>query len=166
MNALQESAHLCLRYLVILLLAGCASQDQAIKLFTTDGCSLFPDGEIARRKCCLNHDLHYWQGGSKRDRKEADVAFKQCVQSASDSRLLAATMYRGVRIGVHPVLPTKFRWGYGWAYGRLYRPLNQMERNSIAESLADLHEAVVTSCSQSIEFSCADVEAMPTESKQ
>ena len=37
--------------------------------FTSDGCSLFPDGDIKDRAlwcdCCLAHDISYWRGGAK-----------------------------------------------------------------------------------------------------
>ena len=47
--------------------------------FTSEGCSLFPDGNFKDRAlwcdCCLAHDISYWHGGTKEDRKHADTIF-------------------------------------------------------------------------------------------
>lgn len=44
--------------------------------FTSDGCSLFPDGNLRDRtlwcECCFRHDIAYWQGEKKEDRLNAD----------------------------------------------------------------------------------------------
>lgn len=81
--------------------------------FTTDGCSLWPDASW--RRCCIEHDVHYWCGGGAAERRAVDRALRQCVQAAG-SPAAAALMYWGVRTGGHPWLPFPWRWGYGADY--------------------------------------------------
>jgi len=99
--------------------------------FSSDGCSLFPDGTIKDRAkwcdCCLLHDISYWRGGTEEERKQADAALRDCVLARTGDKALAETMYLGVRAGGHPVFPNWYRWAYGWNYGRGYRPLNDEE---------------------------------------
>jgi len=41
---------------------------ESIKPFTSDGCSMFPDGTLEQKElwlsCCTAHDYAYWQGGT------------------------------------------------------------------------------------------------------
>lgn len=120
-----------------LVLSGCASAP-APAPFTTDGCSLFPNRAPAGRAdwcgCCVAHDLAYWRGGSAAERLESDRVFRECVRVASRSPALAGAMYGAVRAGGVPWLPSPFRWGYGWDYGRLYRTLS-LEEDAQANAL-------------------------------
>lgn len=122
-----------------LMLGGCAST-QVLRDFTTDGCSLFPDGDaqdaVLWRECCVTHDQAYWRGGSADARKNADAAFRTCVLERSGRPGLAGQMYHGVRLGGTPWLPTWFRWGYGWGYGRGYAPLTPDEQQHADDKLA------------------------------
>jgi hypothetical protein len=101
--------------------------------FTSDGCSLFPDGTISERRkwceCRFEHDIAYWKGGTEQERMEADAALRDCVRERTGDKRLAETMYLGVRAGGHPAFPTWYRWGYGWGYGRGYAPLTDEERD-------------------------------------
>ncbi|MDY6905375.1 MAG: hypothetical protein SWH61_11880 [Thermodesulfobacteriota bacterium] len=112
--------------------SGCGTS-RMIKDFTSDGCSLFPDGSWC--ECCFEHDISYWYGGTPEDRKEADRALRQCVKEKTGSGILAWMMYRGVRAGGHPVFPTWYRWGYGWDYGRMYQTLTEEEFKAAEEKL-------------------------------
>lgn len=98
--------------------------------FTTDGCSMFPDGTSAQPKlwcqCCVEHDKAYWAGGTESKRREADLVLKECVRALGQSKT-AAIIWAGVRIGGSPYLPTPFRWSYGWPYTRGYRALDSSE---------------------------------------
>ncbi|MDQ6961987.1 MAG: hypothetical protein Q9M28_05595 [Mariprofundaceae bacterium] len=99
--------------------------------FQSDGCSLFPDGSWSKPEawshCCLNHDLAYWQGGTAPQRQQADEELATCVQQAGFP-VTATMMHMGVRIGGSPFLPTWYRWGYGWSYGRAYQALSTLEK--------------------------------------
>ena len=88
-------------------------QPQPPKPFATDGCTLFPDGDYGG--CCVEHDKAYWYGGSRAERLQADLALKSCVEQRGRP-LLAKLMFIGVRIGGHTLLPTPWRWGFGWRW--------------------------------------------------
>jgi len=107
--------------------------------FTSDGCTLFPDGTMKDRdkwcECCLEHDIAYWKGGTKDDRLNADKALRQCVQERTGNKKLATLMYDGVRAGGHPAFPTWYRWAYGWNYGRGYKPLSEREKEQVRMKL-------------------------------
>lgn len=119
---------------LVLATSGCAST-RVLSDFTTDGCSLFPDGdgESPQRwsECCLRHDLAYWRGGTAQERAIADTALHDCVLARTGSSSLARTMYLGARLGGAPLLPTWFRWGYGWGYGRGNAPLTADEQKEL-----------------------------------
>ena len=83
------------------------------KAFVSDGCSCWPDSDWV--ECCVQHDLIYWKGGTRLERKEADLKLKECV-SKKNNRIIGALMYYGVRMGGVWWLPTPFRWGFGWKY--------------------------------------------------
>jgi hypothetical protein len=84
--------------------------------FTTDGCSLWPDG--AWQTCCVDHDTTYWCGGGAEARREADALLRDCV--ARESAGMAALIWAGVRAAGVPWLPVPWRWGYGWPWPRGY----------------------------------------------
>lgn len=110
-----------------------------LRNFTSDGCSLFPDGTLKDRSkwcdCCLEHDTAYWRGGTEEERKTADEALRDCVLGRTGDQALANTMYIGVRAGGHPVFPTWYRWAYGWRFGRGYAPLTGEERQQVRRKL-------------------------------
>jgi hypothetical protein len=85
-----------------------------------DGCSCVPDINDTVFACCDAHDEAYWRGGTKQQRKDADIAFRQCVSAAGHS-VVAGVYYYGVRMGGVPWLPTPFRWGFGWPYAKGHR---------------------------------------------
>lgn len=101
--------------------AGCSSLLRAseLKPFTTDGCSLWIDGTPEQpnlwRHCCVAHDLAYWLGGSKADRKKADEDILACVKQAQGPGM-AKYIYTNVRWGGSPYWMNYYRWGYGWDY--------------------------------------------------
>ncbi len=128
--------HIGLLTLVTTTLSACS--DQPIKPFTSDGCSSFPDGTYSQRElwlgCCTEHDLAYWQGGTYDQRLQSDQQLQQCVAQVGQESI-AKLMLAGVRVGGTPFLPTSFRWGYGWPYPRLYKPLSTAEQQQIKEQL-------------------------------
>ena len=81
--------------------------------FVSDGCSCWPDSDWV--ECCVEHDVVYWMGGTREQRKQADLELRRCV-SGKGHPVIAQMMYFGVRIGGVWWLPTSFRWGFGWEY--------------------------------------------------
>ncbi len=110
---------------LVSLIGGCTSTGP-LRPFTTDGCSGFPDGLPSHRdlwlRCCTDHDRAYWLGGTYDERLAADKQLRYCVAEAGNPAI-AEIMLRGVRVGGSPWLPTSFRWGYGWPYGRGYQEI-------------------------------------------
>jgi len=102
--------------------------------FTNDGCSAFPDGTLSQRtlwlQCCTAHDRAYWQGATYAEREAADNALRDCVDAVGEPEI-AVLMLAGVRVGGTPLLPTRFRWGYGWPWPRGYRALTDIERQQV-----------------------------------
>ncbi len=105
-----------------------------LKPFRSDGCSEFPNGTYQQKqlwlRCCYQHDLSYWQGGTKLQRLVADHDLEQCVRSVGEPAI-AKLMLAGVRVGGSPYWPTSFRWGYGWPYLRGYKPLSPDELRQV-----------------------------------
>lgn len=114
--------------LLLLTLPMISSAEDTIRPFTTDGCSSWPEGTRAKpqlwHSCCVEHDKVYWQGGTQAQRRDADRALRQCVKSLGKP-ITGAVMELGVRLGGHPYLPTRFRWGYGWPYPSRYESNTQ-----------------------------------------
>jgi protein tyrosine phosphatase (PTP) superfamily phosphohydrolase (DUF442 family) len=131
--------------LAAILLTGSAAFGAAeIRPFSSDGCSLFPDGTFSDRNrwcgCCFSHDIAYWQGGSQAERLAADEALRDCVLEQTGDAALAKAMYLGVRAGGNPAVPAWYRWGYGWDYGRGYQPLSGDEKEQVSWQL-EVYEA-------------------------
>lgn len=96
---------------------------------------MFPDrlpGGADWRGCCVAHDLAYWRGGSEDERRQADRLLLTCVGEQAHP-WLGQFMYAGVRIAGGPSLPTSFRWGFGWPYGRGYQPVTEAEDAELAQ---------------------------------
>ena len=122
------------------------SHADTLKPFTTDGCSAFPNGTFEQSElwltCCIQHDYDYWQGGTYQQRLLSDKALNRCVASVGQPEI-AALMMAGVRVGGTPYLPTKFRWGYGWSYPRLYGPLSTAELEQVKTLQPTLNERLI-----------------------
>lgn len=92
---------------------------------------MFPDGTLdepqAWLHCCVAHDLKYWAGGTWMERLDADKELRDCVIREGYYEM-GWVMFLGVRSGGEPTLPTPWRWGYGWSFGRGYRALTDEER--------------------------------------
>ena len=128
--------------LLLLVLAGTVALadevDDELEDFVSDGCSAFPDGTMKQkelwRSCCVVHDLSYWMGGNYDERTEADLALRECVYHAGEPAI-AELMLAGVRVGGTPWLPTRFRWAYGWPWGRGYDELSDEEKTQFADKI-------------------------------
>lgn len=123
---------LILAGILLVVLPSCKTREVAkLAPFQTDGCTRFPDGpkEDPERWCfaCEHHDFTYWQGGTFADRLAADKKLKEEI-SETGHPLTAAVAFVGVRVGGTPLLPTPWRWGYGWEqFPRPYRTLTEEE---------------------------------------
>lgn len=133
-------ASLILAAILFPLLSTAAGVETDIAEFATDGCSRFPDHSLISNDdwcdCCVVHDLAYWRGGTAEERLAADEALRVCVEQRTRNRSLADLMFAGVRAGGGPYFYTSYRWGYGWKYGRNYKPLTPAE-----QKLADVRKA-------------------------
>ena len=118
-------------------LSGCM-RSVGPQVFVSDGCSHFPEGTHEHKdlwlRCCLEHDKHYWQGGTRDQRRAADLALRECVRQVGEP-VIAEIMLRAVRVGGSPYWPMRFRWAYGWPYPRGYRVLSQEEQEMIQKML-------------------------------
>lgn len=133
-----------LHHLLLLFTFSISSQLLAadpLKPFTSDGCSLFPDGTYEQNslwmECCIRHDIAYWQGGTRDQRLAADEALEACVSQVGEPEV-ARLMLAGVRIGGSPYFPTWYRWGYGWPYKRGYAALTGEEKQQIKQEVQRL----------------------------
>lgn len=92
--------------------ARCVSRTGTVpaRAFTTDGCSMFPDGDW--QQCCIAHDMDYWCGGSAEQRLRVDRNLQTCVRETGHP-LVGSVMLFGSRLGGHPAWPFPWRWGYG-----------------------------------------------------
>jgi hypothetical protein len=122
------------------LTATCVRPHAELRPFTTDRCSLAPDGPVLGdgpgwAACCVAHDRRYWRGGSSEERRAADTEFRHCLDAVPTR--LAPVMELAVRVFGTPYLPTRFRWSYGWPYTRGYRPLSEEEARRARELLPD-----------------------------
>ena len=124
---------------IIFLIALSNTYAEQINPFKSDGCSLFPDGNLTNKnawcECCVQHDIAYWQGGSVEQKQAADIALRNCVIEKTGNNVLAEMMYQGVKFGGHPIYPNWYRWGYGWSYGRGFKPLSQQEQRQVDKQL-------------------------------
>ena len=120
--------------------------------FTTDGCSMFPDGTPAQPKlwcqCCVEHDKAYWAGGTADARRDADIKLKECVLALGQAKT-AEIIWFGVRIGGSAYWPTPFRWSYGWPYTRGYRKLDLTELALAQEKMQQYSQMGADICTQS-----------------
>jgi hypothetical protein len=85
------------------------------RAFATDGCTLWFDGWWTGRtwqQCCVEHDIAYWCGGSREQRRTADDELRACVAAEYDG-WMGAVMWLGSRVAAHPEVPAHWRWGYG-----------------------------------------------------
>ena len=143
--------HNSIKYLCLLLGFSLTVHAQDIKPFSTDGCSLFPNGVPNDRTrwlaCCTQHDIQYWQGGSEQQRIESDKQLLRGVEKTGQTKI-ALLMHQGVRVGGAPYWPVPYRWGYGWTYLRGYKLLTKQEKQSVKRALEQYHAKQAASSSQ------------------
>lgn len=129
--------------IIVLTVMTTAHALNSLKPFTTDGCSVVADGNLIDptkwRKCCVIHDLAYWQGGTSLERARADLRLSQCI-GKSGEYLVALFYYVGVRLGGEPYSPASWNWGYGWSINRGYAPLSLEEKKQVEAELAKVKD--------------------------
>jgi hypothetical protein len=89
------------------------------KPFVYDGCTFFVDSFITSdlRNVCLTHDIAYWYGGTKSERKHADIKLREGVAELGVlGKTLSYPMYIGVRLFGDSVVTKSVdaEWGFGW----------------------------------------------------
>lgn len=116
-----------------------------LKPFTTDGCSVFPNGNFDQSskwmQCCIRHDFAYWKGGTYAEREAADSELRQCVADLGEDSI-SELMYLGVRLGGTPISLAWYRWGYGWSELRGYQELTAEDNQQVNERLTSLRNLV------------------------
>ena len=60
-------------------------------------------------ECCVEHDRGYFHGGTKEQRKECDVVFRDCVVGMTN-KYWGWAVYIAVRLFGSPRFPTALRW--------------------------------------------------------
>jgi hypothetical protein len=142
--------------LCVVCVAGCTTPIK-IDPFTNAGCAFFPTSafgtETAVSRCCLEHDIAYWQGGTQDERWAADEAFRACLISCTGNERLAEMMVDAVRMGGTPHFPSWYGWGYGWNPARGYTQLTAEEQELVRAGLGNYRQA-----GSMIEASAADGE--------
>jgi hypothetical protein len=92
--------------------------ESPLRPFETDYCTGFPEGTREEpnlwKHCCVEHDLHFWAGGCRNARREADRRIYQCIRD-SGAPGIARLMFLGIRLGaMSPFKIQKRKWGNGW----------------------------------------------------
>lgn len=127
---------------MILALSFSVQAGQGLRPFSTDGCTLSPDGTPARpslwRACCVAHDLRLWGGGTREQRDSADLKLRSCVRERAGATV-ADIIYGGVRAGTYsPIrIPSKV-WGNAWYERAGYRVLAPHEVQLLIDQLPEL----------------------------
>ena len=133
--------------IVIFLLNSCvviAASD--LRPFKTDYCTAFPEGTISQpdlwKHCCLIHDLHFWAGGTRKERDLMDINFKECIAETGMPRT-AEMMYQAVRAGSHSPFQFKGKhWGNGWREKAYYEKLKVENVNQVESILSSGHDFI------------------------
>lgn len=110
--------------------------DKILRPFTSDGCSVSPDGIPATEKnqlwveCCVAHDTAYWLGGTKKEKKIADENLGKCIKQKGYS--IVGSLFKNTvdKTGSAKTSLT-FRWGYGWNYNRPYTEITTQEEAQV-----------------------------------
>jgi len=86
--------------------------------FVYDGCTLFPNTlpGLDLKEACFGHDVAYYHGGSKEERKAADKRLKEEASAQGlFGQIMQYPVYIGVRIFGDSFLTKLFNahWGFG-----------------------------------------------------
>lgn len=110
-----------------------------LKPFLTDGCTGYAEGTRADpnlwRHCCVEHDLYFWAGGSKEERKQTDLRLKSCVEKTGEIQH-AHLIYLGVTLGgASPIQFKTKQWGHAFEEREKYLALSEAETSLVIHDL-------------------------------
>jgi hypothetical protein len=119
--------------------AALAQSGDALKPFATDYCTGYAEGTRTQpdlwKHCCVEHDLYFWAGGSREDRKATDLRLKHCVE-ATGAVGHARLIYSAVKIGGSSPIRFKSReWGNAFVERERYQALTSEETALIIQHL-------------------------------
>ncbi|MEM9282968.1 MAG: FAD-binding oxidoreductase [Verrucomicrobiota bacterium] len=122
--------------------------------FSSDECTCFPEGTYHEKTLwkqdCRIHDYAYWQGGTRKERRQADQELRYGIKKKGKP-VIAGIAYTGVRIGGTPWLPTPWRWGYGWEeFPRGYQAHSEEEERLIKRVAASPDSLAMESSRSSV----------------
>lgn len=124
-----------------------ANSTVTLKPFLTDYCTAYPEGTRDQpelwKHCCIEHDLYFWAGGSREDRKETDLRLKACVEATGEVEI-ARLIYAAVTIGgASPIRFKTKEWGHAFEGRERYLPLSAEETTMVMNQL-DQQETELT----------------------
>ena len=119
--------------------AAIAQNDGTLKPFLTDYCTAYAEGTREKpelwKHCCIEHDLYFWAGGSRDDRKESDLRLKHCVEATGEVEI-ARLIYAAVSIGgASPIRFKTKEWGHAFENRERYLALTSDETTLIIDQL-------------------------------
>ena len=98
-----------------------------LRPFCTDGCSVVGNKTKTSFKCCVEHDIAYWSGGTREDKYRADGRFYQCLLRTEGQRV-AEAYSAAVALYGDPY------WGLDWIDRPRFKKLTDEERCVVAMS--------------------------------
>jgi hypothetical protein len=109
-------------------------QAYALMDFQTDYCTMYKEGPTNApeiwKDCCLEHDMYYWAGGTTKDRNNADLRLKECVEDLGYP-VEAKIIFAGVKLGHLSPIKSKYPWNNGWFAKHQYLSLTPSERQQV-----------------------------------
>lgn len=130
-----------------------SAEKEVLKPFLTDYCTAYAEGTREKpelwKHCCVEHDLYFWAGGSKDDRKKTDLRLKSCVE-ATGAHTQARLIYMAVSIGgSSPIRFKTKQWGHAWEERPRYVSLNENETALVLQYVETLSSDVTPELKQS-----------------
>jgi hypothetical protein len=129
-------------FILLLLQTCCVRKNLDVEPVKTDACTAWPDGNYA--VCCQKHDAAYFNGGSWKDRLNADNELWRCVEEKTKSPIFAGIMWLGSRLFGVSWIPTPFRWGNRWKFPQSGPSEDEIEKNPDSLKVPDFEEKVRT----------------------
>ncbi len=142
-----------LKFLILFSIFTPALRAEGLNNFKTDYCTGYSEGPRSMpnlwKHCCVEHDLYFWAGGSKKDRVKADEQLKVCV-AQTGQKIHAQLIYLGVQLGgLSPFKIKNKQWGNGWNQRASYEKLTEKETLEIFHFLEINHPEISQNLKQS-----------------